>query len=192
MMEKQVTILLYWGGRMEYGSEGLSYSCPPKGEIVINSGAQLLKLLSKIYTVIGLDRAHNKLKLTCRYHFTLGIGPIMNTYVGLKIDNDELVTSMVNVVLDNPNIASVVLYVEMEECPTSRVTGECSTPMGMQVMDESGMLHFLSNTHLPMYSNITKISLIRYAMSRYTNNRWSYYCLLTAKFTCGFYCWFDV
>ena len=100
---------------MEYGSEGLSYSCPLKCGIVINNGTQLPELLSKIYTVMGLDKEQNKLKLTCRYPFTLGIGPNMNTYVGLEIVNDELVIFVVNLVLDNPNIASVALYVETKD-----------------------------------------------------------------------------
>ena len=95
----------------------------------------------------------------------------MNTYVRLEIGNDELVTSLVNVIVDNPNMASVVLYMETKDinvvvgCSqtrgcltttimsysellrreidkstflTSALTGECSTLVGMQLMDVSG------------------------------------------------------
>ena len=42
----------------------------------------------------------------------------MNTYIDLEIVNDELVTSLVNVVLDNSNMATVALYMETEDINT--------------------------------------------------------------------------
>lgn len=100
---------------MNYGLEGLLYDSPLKGRIVINRGTKLLELLSKIYTILGLERSQYKLRLTYRYPVTLGIGPNMNIYVGLEIGNDKLIGDLVIVVVDNPNMVSVAFYVEAED-----------------------------------------------------------------------------
>ena len=115
-----VIIMLYWGGNMCIGQDGLYYDTNSRSFVRLRIDATYDDLVTKVVQKMGVDRTRVRLKFTCRFSSVIGFQ--VSKFMPFEVNDDESLQVILEMASKNTAINSLDIYVDIENIPDTHQT----------------------------------------------------------------------